>query len=366
MAATIWRLRFATTSSSITQRTSQPIVLLAEATFEKGDQDSAAELYRRVLSADPEDPVAYTSLATIFQRQGLISEAAWHLERAYELVPDNMQTRKDLLRLYAERDGKYPSRLRLTPGALARLYFREGLFTQAISEFRTIASESPRRLDARVALAEALWRADQVHQSSQVAQDLLQALPYCLKANLIPRNCAAGGRFGGWRALPPHRRRTGCHPSGCSRIAGRTLAAPDHGRAYPVYVEGALPPSYEEPAEEPSGEVGFEEWLSQSGLSSSFADDALAATEAEGQLDFSLAPADAVENPAAPSVEPAEPPMALSEDNSSRTRVAGVPSPLESTASVPSFHDDLPTPPVEPPPDMPLQDHRRASCAVLR
>ncbi len=159
--------------------------LMAEARLEKGDLDDARELFRRVLSADPEDRIAYVGLATIFEQEGLIDEAIWHLERAHELDPSDPKTRKNLERLCAERDGHIPERLKLTPGALARLYFREGLFGQAIHEYRAILADAPRRFDIRVALAETLWRTGKMRDAADVAQNLLNILPYCLKANLI-------------------------------------------------------------------------------------------------------------------------------------------------------------------------------------
>jgi tetratricopeptide (TPR) repeat protein len=158
---------------------------MAKASLEKGDLDSARDLFRRVLGADPEDVVAYAGLAIIFEQQHLNDEALWHLERAYELAPANPEIRKELLRLYAETEAKPRDRLKLTPCALAHLFVQEGLFSQAIQEFGAIASSAPSRFDARVALVEVLWHAGRVRDAANVAHSLLEPLPYCLKANLI-------------------------------------------------------------------------------------------------------------------------------------------------------------------------------------
>src|SRR5919108_2035844 len=72
---------------------------MGEAFLEKGDLENAKDLFRRVLSADPENVVAYTGLSIGFERQHLIDEAIWHLERAYELDPGNSELQKELLRL---------------------------------------------------------------------------------------------------------------------------------------------------------------------------------------------------------------------------------------------------------------------------
>lgn len=159
--------------------------LMAEAMLKRGDLADAQELFRRVLSADPENVVAYARLATIFEKQHQTDEALWHLERAYELAPTHPEIRIQLLHLYSEIEGKPRERLKLTPGALARLYVQEGLFPQAIQEFRAIASSEPARYDAQIALAESLWRIGHTREATEVAQNLLKILPYCLKANLI-------------------------------------------------------------------------------------------------------------------------------------------------------------------------------------
>ncbi|MCL4396019.1 MAG: tetratricopeptide repeat protein, partial [Chloroflexi bacterium] len=157
---------------------------LGEAYLDKGDLDGAKEMFRRVLSADPESIIAYAGLATVFEQQQLIDEAVWHLERAYEIALNNPDIHKELLRLYAEAK-KPRQRLKMAPAGLARLYAQEGLYPQAIQELRGVVEQSATRFDARVALAEILWRAGRAREATEVAQALLTSLPYCLKANLI-------------------------------------------------------------------------------------------------------------------------------------------------------------------------------------
>ncbi len=159
--------------------------LMAEASLEKGDLEGARELFYRVLSADPEDVVSYAGLAILLEQLHLVDQAVSHLERAYELAPTNPEIRKELLRLYSEAGGKPRNRLKLTSGALARLYVQQGLYSQAIQEFRVLSSNAPKRFDIRAALLEALWRAGRTREAAEAAQSLLESLPYCLKANLI-------------------------------------------------------------------------------------------------------------------------------------------------------------------------------------
>jgi tetratricopeptide (TPR) repeat protein len=158
---------------------------MAEALLEKGDLDGAQDLFRRVLSADPENVIAYVGLAAIFEEKQLTDEALWHMERAFELSPSHSEIHRELLRLHGINSPRQKARLKLTPGALARLYAHQGLLAQATQELRALVAGDPTRLDARTALAEMLWRTGHIHEAAQVAQDLLGPLPYCLKANLI-------------------------------------------------------------------------------------------------------------------------------------------------------------------------------------
>jgi tetratricopeptide (TPR) repeat protein len=158
---------------------------MGEAYLNLQDLESAKDIFSRVLSADPEDMIAYIGLSTIFEQNHLYEEAVWYLERAYELSPENIEIQKELLRLYPEIGIRMQQRVEMTHGALARLYIREGLYPQAIQELESIIAQSPNRYDARVALAETLWHAGYLRQAAEVSEKLLATLPYCLKANLL-------------------------------------------------------------------------------------------------------------------------------------------------------------------------------------
>ncbi len=241
---------------------------MAVANLEKGDVHSAGELFRRVLSANPEDYVAYAGLAAIFERQALFDEAVWHLERAFELSPGIPEIGKELLRLYGERDGRPRTRLKLTAGALARLYVREGLFAQAIQEFKGILLGAPRRFDVRLALAETMWHAGQMRDSTQVCQEILQALPHCLKANLILGKAlqesgadTAGPYLECAQALDPTNRMA-------QEIFGEQSPLGAANVLIPPYVERAAPTPAAETApiateQALAQEEGFEDWFAE-------------------------------------------------------------------------------------------------------
>jgi tetratricopeptide (TPR) repeat protein len=159
--------------------------LLGEACLEKGDYVEAANLFKRVMGADLEDMVVYVGLGIIFDEQGALEEAIWQLQRAFELNPGNAEIRKELQRLYSERDGEAPPKLKLTPAALGRLYMREELYQRAIDEFRGVLKEDPDRSDVQIALAQALWWSDQRQEAAKICEAVLDQYPNCLKANLI-------------------------------------------------------------------------------------------------------------------------------------------------------------------------------------
>ncbi len=159
--------------------------LLGEACLEKGDHYEAIDLFKRVLSAGPENFISYVGLSIIYDSEGAINESIWQLERAFELAPGNSEVRKELQRLYGLRDGTAPRRLKLTRGALGRLYSKDELFPQAIDEYEYLLQGDPERVDLQLAEAEALWRHGRKREAVEACQDVLAKLPNCLKANLI-------------------------------------------------------------------------------------------------------------------------------------------------------------------------------------
>ena len=163
----------------------EPYRVLAEACLEKGEHQEATDLFKRVLSADPEDFIAYVGAGIIYDQDGLLHEAIWQFERAFELTPGNAEIRRELKRLYTQRDGVEQPRLKLNRAALGRLYAKGGFYTQAIAEFREILAVDQERIDIQLALAEALWHDNRQREAAEICQDVLSKVPHCLKANLL-------------------------------------------------------------------------------------------------------------------------------------------------------------------------------------
>jgi tetratricopeptide (TPR) repeat protein len=159
--------------------------MIGKTALEKGDLEAAADLFSRVLSIDPEDFVARVGMSIASDREGALDLAIWHMERAFELAPDNQAIVGELCRLYGRRDGVEPEKISLTQGALARLHARGNLHTQAVNELNRMLNDDPNRVDLQVALAETFWRADRRIEAAETSLAILERLPYCLKANLI-------------------------------------------------------------------------------------------------------------------------------------------------------------------------------------
>src|SRR5512143_182511 len=159
--------------------------LIGKAALEKEDNATALDIFQRVLAADPEDYLARVGMSIIYDRQGDMDRAIWHMERAYDLMPSNGVIQSELKRLYARRDGVEPTRISLTRGALARMYAQGDLYPEAIADINKMLQEQPDRLDLQVLLTQVLWRNDQRIEAADWAQKILKRLPYCLTSNLI-------------------------------------------------------------------------------------------------------------------------------------------------------------------------------------
>jgi len=171
--------------------------LLAKALLEKGDHAGATELFQRILSADPNDYIVHAGLAVIYKEEDVVSQAIWHLERAYEIEPYNAAIQHELRTLYVyqfenSRRGKQKddtavpnTSLPLNAGALARFYLRSQLYDQAATLLRATLEKDPERIDLRVLLMESLWRDGRRIEAVNVCLQVLDQLPNCIAANAI-------------------------------------------------------------------------------------------------------------------------------------------------------------------------------------
>lgn len=159
--------------------------LLGKAFLESQRFAEAADILQRVLSVIPDDFVSQIGISIIREDEGNLDAAIWHMERAYEVQPFNPAVQDELRRLYGRRDGVEPPKIRLTRGALVRMYMRGELYPQAIGEIRAALAEDPQRYDLRVLLARLYHLTGQKNDAAEVSSELITKLPYCYEANRL-------------------------------------------------------------------------------------------------------------------------------------------------------------------------------------
>lgn len=159
--------------------------LLGRALLELQSYNDAADIFQRVLSADPENVISHAGLAMAYSESDDLQRATWHMERAFDFDPYNRTILAELSEFYARRDGEAPDQIDMTRAALACLYLRGSLYRLAADEFSTLLSEQPDRIDFQVMLAETLYRDQKPKAAARVALKVVDKLPLCIKANAI-------------------------------------------------------------------------------------------------------------------------------------------------------------------------------------
>lgn len=157
--------------------------LLGKAYLEAKRHGEASDIFQRVLSSVPDDFVAHIGMSIIREDESNTDAAIWHMERAFEAQPSNRAVQDELRRLYGEREGFQPPKVRLTRGALARMYAHGDLYAQAISELRGALSDDANRPDLQVLLARMYYLTNRHNEATEICSQLLEKLPYCLYAN---------------------------------------------------------------------------------------------------------------------------------------------------------------------------------------
>jgi len=158
---------------------------LGKAYLEAKRYSEAADILQRVLSVFPDDRVSQLGMSIIREDEGNLDAAIYHMERAFEVQPSNVAIQEELRWLYGRRDGVEPSKVRLTRGALVRMYERGQLYPQAIAEAKAALAEDPQRVDLMVVLAKMYYNTGQKVEASEICSRLLTRLPYCFEANRI-------------------------------------------------------------------------------------------------------------------------------------------------------------------------------------
>lgn len=156
--------------------------LLGEVYLKQGYLEEAQQTFDWVLINDPENVVAYCNRALISEKKSDFDTALDCYQQAYELSRGNGAIRQrfnDLSNQIGQQGFMF------SRAGLARLYMRGDLLSQAIQEWETVLTVNPDRLDARTGLLEAFWREGFYEQVQELAAQLLEDIPNCLKALLL-------------------------------------------------------------------------------------------------------------------------------------------------------------------------------------
>src|SRR5215831_14347949 len=156
--------------------------LLGEVYLAKGQLDEAQQTFDWILVNDPENVVVYCDRALTSERLSDVDTALDCYQQAYELSRGNSQIRQKFNQISAQAGQQ---EFMFSRAGLARLYMRGDLLTQAIQEWEAVLAISPERLDARLGLMETYWREGMFDKAEQVATQLLEEIPTCLKALLF-------------------------------------------------------------------------------------------------------------------------------------------------------------------------------------
>jgi len=186
--------------------------LLGKAYLESKQFENAADVFQRVLSSHPDDFVANVGMSIIGESYKDFDSAIHFMERAFEEQPSNHAIQEEMKRLFSRRDGVEPTKVRLTRGALARMYVHGNLYDQAVAELLSIINESPQRLDLLTILAETYYVQSLNTEAADVCMTVLNELPYCYLANRImyliltqdDRTDQAQEYFSRWIELDPY------------------------------------------------------------------------------------------------------------------------------------------------------------------
>jgi tetratricopeptide (TPR) repeat protein len=159
--------------------------ILGKAYLENNQNSNAADIFQRVLSAVPDDFISHVGMSVIREEEGNLAASVLHMEKAFEKQPYNSEIQIELRRLYGKRDGIEPPKVRLTQGALARMYIRGDQIKLGIVELRTAIGENPERYDLKTLLAETYLIGDQLANAIDLSSDILKKYPFNLIANRI-------------------------------------------------------------------------------------------------------------------------------------------------------------------------------------
>jgi tetratricopeptide (TPR) repeat protein len=159
--------------------------ILSKGLLQKQDFVTAGKVFDVILQIDPDDFVSQIGKSMISENDANLVEALDHMKRAFELQPSNEGLQNELKRLFLAKDGVQPNKIQLTRGALIKMYLNGKLYPQAIAEAKIGLSETPHRVDYKIALAKSYFESGDNIQAVETCVEIVREMPYCLSANEI-------------------------------------------------------------------------------------------------------------------------------------------------------------------------------------
>ena len=159
--------------------------ILGKSYLEGKEYGETADIFKRVLMVFPDDFISHVGMSIVRENENDLDAAIWHMELAFDSQPSNIAIQEELKRLFGRRDGTHPAKIRLTRGALVRMYARGELFQQAIAEIKSALVEDPKRLDLKVLLAKMNYLMGEASESLTLCNQLILDLPYCYEINKL-------------------------------------------------------------------------------------------------------------------------------------------------------------------------------------
>jgi tetratricopeptide (TPR) repeat protein len=159
--------------------------ILGQTLLENKKYKDALDIFMRVLSVFPDDFISHVGLSIIYEDERNLDLSISHMERSFDVQPSNLAIQEELKRLFGRRDGVQPQKIRLSKGALIRMYAKGELYQQAIAEIKSTITEDPKRTDLEVILARMYFLSGSIVESAEVCNQIIEKFPYCFETNKI-------------------------------------------------------------------------------------------------------------------------------------------------------------------------------------
>jgi tetratricopeptide (TPR) repeat protein len=154
---------------------------LLQATWALKRWEDGEDWARRLLQADPSNPLAWRALAQAAEQRGLRGQAHAIWRRAFEMSPYDPDIRAGLARTSLDN----PEALGLDLACLAVIYLRGLRWEAAARTYRQLVKADPRRIDFLLYLMAALWRSHATDEAYALARHLVQTHPHLLLAWVV-------------------------------------------------------------------------------------------------------------------------------------------------------------------------------------